>query len=345
MSDPNRGSGGLGFSVITGTTVARIIEEDIEGCINIVRDAYLAHHHGRSVNPSSVFLRFKDKPNARVIALPSHLDAPWHATGIKWIASYPDNTRIGLPRASAVSILNNAETGYPFACLEASIISAARTAGSAALAAEFLCQNGRYVQNLSIIGTGFIARYVYRFVTKTGWRIDRVQLFDLDTTSANRFATNVCDLSRHSSVSLASDIGSAISRADLVLFTTTAGKPHVHDAVWLKHCPLVLHISLRDLAPELLLDACNVVDDVDHVMNADTSLHLAEKLTGTRSFVRGTLAEVIEGKWSPDNGKPVIFSPFGLGILDLAVAKWIYDQAAVRQELLTIQGFFHDLER
>jgi ornithine cyclodeaminase len=81
---------------------------------------------------------------------------------------------------------------------------------------------------------------------------------------------------------------------------------------------VVLHISLRDLAPELLLSACNVVDDVEHVMHADPWAHLAEELSGSRDFVAGTLAEVILGRCPFDHCRPVIFSPFGLGLLDLA---------------------------
>ena len=100
---------------------------------------------GASVNPQSVFLRFPDRPNARIIGLPSHLSAPWEVSGIKWIASYPDNIRAGLPRASAVLIINSHEHGYPLACLEASIISAARTAASAVLAARYLSANPYHV--------------------------------------------------------------------------------------------------------------------------------------------------------------------------------------------------------
>ena len=77
-----------------------------------------------------------------------------------------------------------------------------------------------------------------------------------------------------------------IRASDLVVFATVAGRPHVSDRSWFEHNPLVLHVSLRDLAPEILLDSANVVDDVDHCLKADTSPHLAEQLTGSRDFLR-----------------------------------------------------------
>jgi N-[(2S)-2-amino-2-carboxyethyl]-L-glutamate dehydrogenase len=322
-----------------------LIHSDLEGAISIIRDAYLTHARGQSVNPSSVFLRFPDKPNARIIALPSHLEDPWHLSGIKWIASYPDNIRSGVPRASAVLILNSHESGYPFACLEASIISAARTAASAVLAAEHLVADGRRARTLAIVGTGLIARYIYRFLSGTGWNIDRVLLYDINPAEAERFAARVCAPGQHSSVSVAPDLASALGAADLAVFATVAPKPHVHDPALLAHRPVILHISLRDLAPELLLDAYNVVDDVDHVMHADTSPHLAEKLTGSRAFVAGTLADVMQGLCPVDHNRPVIFSPFGLGLLDLALGKWVYDRAVQQGEHCAIGDFFYDLER
>jgi N-[(2S)-2-amino-2-carboxyethyl]-L-glutamate dehydrogenase len=344
----NSGAGGrsheLGFSVIRGETISRLVHGDPEGAICVIREAYLAHAHGQSINPAASFLKFGDKANARIIALPAHLDGRWRISGIKWIASFPDNIRDGLPRASAVLILNSHDCGFPFACLEASVISGARTAASAALAAELL-RGGRRTHALGIVGTGFIARYVYRLLIATQWEIEKVVLYDIDPAEARRFAAKVCDGTAHTSVTIAADLPEALRSSDLILFSTVASKPYVHDAGLLEHHPTVLHISLRDLAPELLLSACNIVDDIDHVLQADTSVHLAEKLTRSRSFLAGTLAEVIEGSYVSDSERTVIFSPFGLGVLDLALGKWVYDRAVAMGEYCAIDDFFYDLER
>jgi len=156
------------LSIINGKTVFDVVRARRSECIRIVREAYLAHADGQSVNPDSYFLRFPDKPDCRIIALPAYLGNGFDVAGLKWIASYPANVQRGFPRASAVLVLNNCETGYPFAILESSIISAARTAASAALAAHWLNGQSCRAQSLGIVGTGFIARYVYEFLVDTG---------------------------------------------------------------------------------------------------------------------------------------------------------------------------------
>jgi ornithine cyclodeaminase/alanine dehydrogenase-like protein (mu-crystallin family) len=108
---------------------------------------------------------------------------------------------------------------------------------------------------------------------------------------------------------------------------------------------LVLHVSLRDLAPEVLLASTNVVDDVDHCLKANTSPHLTEQRTGSRDFLLGTLDDVMAGRVIVPAGRPVIFSPFGLGVLDLAVGKYVYDKVASFGDLHIIDGFFHELRR
>src|SRR6266478_6387242 len=166
------------LSIINGKTVFDIIRAHRDECIGIVREAYLAHADGQSVNPDSYFLRFPGKPDCRIIALPAYLGDGFHVAGLKWIASYPGNVQRGFPRASAVLVLNSYETGYPLAILESSIISAARTAASAVLAAHWLSGQSCRAHSLGIVGTGFIARYVYDFLVDTGWAIEEVRLYD-----------------------------------------------------------------------------------------------------------------------------------------------------------------------
>ena len=136
-----------------------------------------------------------------------------------------------------------------------------------------------------------------------------------------------------------------IRSSDLIIFATVAGRPHVTDPAWFDHDPLVLHVSLRDLAPEILLASANIVDDVDHCLQAGTSPHLAEQLSGGRGFLLGTLDDVMAGRVTVAAGRPAVFSPFGLGVLDLAVGRYVYDEVARAGELNVIDGFFHELRR
>jgi 2,3-diaminopropionate biosynthesis protein SbnB len=270
------------LSIINGKTVSDIVRAQRAECIDVVRHAYLAHADGKSVNPDSYFLRFPGKPDCRIIALPAYLGDGFSVAGLKWIASYPGNVQRGFPRASAVLVLNSCDTGYPFAILESSIISAARTAASAALAAYWLNGRVRRAQTLGIVGTGFIARHVYDFLIDTGWTIKEVRLYDKSPDESEKFKDTACRGEHHRAVRVVPHVADVLSASDLILFTTVASTPHIADPWLFDHNPLVLHISLRDLAPEILLRSQNVVDDVEHVMKANTSPHLAEQQTRNR---------------------------------------------------------------
>src|SRR6266511_691760 len=98
------------LSIINGKTVFDIIRAHLDECIGVVRDAYLAHDQGKSVNPDSYFLRFHGNHEYRIIALPAYLGNGFDIAGLKRIASYTANIQRGFPRASAVLLLNNYET-------------------------------------------------------------------------------------------------------------------------------------------------------------------------------------------------------------------------------------------
>jgi ornithine cyclodeaminase/alanine dehydrogenase-like protein (mu-crystallin family) len=90
----------------------------------------------------------------------------------------------------------------------------------------------------------------------------------------------------------------------------------------------------------VILASQNFVDDVDHCLKAGTSLHLAEIETGRRDFVAGTLVDVLEKRIEPDFTRPRIFSPFGLGILDLAVGQFVLEEARSSGSAIEVPEFF-----
>jgi len=333
------------FAVISGAQVQQALQGSEKQIVELIEATYRVHGSGDSVNPPSYFLRFPDRPTSRIIALPASIGGQVRVDGLKWISSFPDNVASGIPRASAVLILNDHDTGYPFAVLESSIISATRTAASAALAADWLSRGRGRPTRVGFIGTGLINRYVHTFLAGTGWSFDEIGLFDLSADSAAGFHGYLDRTGSGGRVTVHGSAEDLIRASDLVVFATVAGAPHVHDPSWFAHNPLVLHVSLRDLSPEIILGSTNILDDVEHCLKADTSPHLAEQLTGNREFIAGTLDDVMCGRVGLPTDRPVVFSPFGLGVLDLAVGKHVYDTVTRSGDLQVIDGFFHDLNR
>jgi len=275
--------------------------------------------------------------------LPAHLGGAVQKSGIKWISSFPENRAGNLARASAVLILNDATTGYALACIEASLISATRTAASAALAAEHISPNP-FEGSLGVIGTGIIARTTIEWLLFRNWKFRKISLYDLDHREAEHFSKWLSE--QHN---IQADIQNrpedAVSDASLVLLTTTASEPYLNDEKLFEHSPTVLHLSLRDICTNVILASQNIVDDVDHCLKAKTSLHLTEMATGNRDFVAGTLVDVLNKKLKPDHDRPRIFSPFGLGVLDLAVGNLVLEKAIASKTAIELPQFFSNSAR
>jgi len=333
------------FAVVSGAQVQRALQGREKQVVELVEATYLVHAAGDTVNPPSYFLRFPDRPSARIIALPASIGGDVRVHGVKWISSFPDNVAAGIPRASAVLILNDHQTGYPFACLEASVISATRTAASAALAADRLTRDRGRPARVGFVGVGLIARYVHTYLTGTGWSFDEVAVHDLSADSAAGFCGYLERTGTAGRVTVHDSPEAVVRASDLVVFATIAGQPYVSDVSAFTHCPVVLHVSLRDLAPEVLLASANLVDDVEHCLKADTSPHLVEQRTGNRDFLLGTLADVMTARVAVPTDRPVVFSPFGLGVLDLAVGRFVHDEVARAGDLHVVDDFFTELSR
>lgn len=327
------------LTIVKGAEVHSILKGRETELMRAVRNAYVAHAKGNSSLPHSTFLTFPNESRNRIIALPAFLADDFQVAGLKWIASFPANPEQGLDRASAVLILNSAQTGFPVAILESSIISAKRTAASAALAASVL--HGRAAERVGMIGCGLINYEIARFLLAAELGVKSLLIYDVSLPQAQQFKRKCRELSPELEVELAGDVKSALSQAQLISFATTASKPHIPDVAACAEGSTILHISLRDLAPEVILSCDNVVDDVDHVARAQTSIHLAEQLAGNRDFIRCTLADVLMGRHEPrrDPTKIVVFSPFGLGVLDLAVGQMVLNLARAAGRYTSIDSF------
>ena len=305
-----------------------------------VQKAYETHQAGQSSLPHSTFLRFPDNDRNRIIALPAYLGGKFEVAGMKWISSFPENLNHGLERASAVMILNSALTGQPETILEGSVISAKRTAASVGLAAGTLTA-GQEISTVGLIGTGLINFEVVRFLNASCAEIRKLRVFDLDINRAKQFQKRCYDTFDRVEVEVMREIRDAFSNTSLISLATTATTPHIDD---LSHCApgtTILHVSLRDLSPQVILACDNIVDDVDHVCRANTSLHLAEQLVGNRDFIRCSLAEILGGSAPARRNEDdiAIFSPFGLGVLDVAVGALVRDLAIANRIGTTLDSF------
>ena len=296
--------------------------------LDAVQKAYETHSRGASSLPHSSFLRFPDSDKDRIICLPAYLGGDYQLAGVKWIASMPDNVARGMERASAVMILNDRVTGRPGAVIEGSIISKQRTAASAALASRVLAPGEPGA--IGFVGCGPINTAIAQFLTAVWPNVDRLMAFDLDPARAEAFGVAMRAQRPGADFKVASSMEDLLGECPMVSFATTAITPYVDDLDASPAGATILHISLRDLKVGAILSNHNIVDDLDHVNRAATSIHLASQQEGDTDFVHGSLGDILLGKVNlpeRDNRK-LIFTPFGLGVLDLAVADLVMNTLA-----------------
>jgi N-[(2S)-2-amino-2-carboxyethyl]-L-glutamate dehydrogenase len=306
------------LKIIGSSHIERWLDAHPQRVFDLVRNVYVTHAEGKTVNPDSYFLRFPDSDRNRIIALPASIEDNEPIAGIKWISSFPENVAHGIDRASALLILNDRRTGYPLACIEGSSISAARTAASAAVGAQYLHSTPGEVKQLGIIGCGPIAFRAVSLLVQLGWNIGALTLADLSEERAQLFSQKCQGIGLNG---LPSTVEETIQTSDMMIFATSAVTPSIEDLQWFSHAPTVLHMSLRDLSPDIVAASQNVADDVQHCLKANTSLDLAYRRIGNDHFIDGDISALIGGRIQPDLSRARIFSPFGMGVLDLAVAR------------------------
>lgn len=316
--------------LVSANEVEALLHGEEIALMDLVGAAYATHGRGETVVPHSCFLRFP-AGRERIIALPAYLGGGFRLAGMKWIASFPGNVARGGERASGVVVLNCPDTGRPRAVVDGGIVSAKRTAASAAVAARALhVGDGGPPRSIGFVGCGAINFETLRFLRVVWPGLARILVTDLSRPRAETFVARACVAFSGLEAATVDSWHDVMTSVPLVSLATTAMAPYV-DELPSGSLRTVLHLSLRDLAPAVVLAADNVVDDADHVCRADTSLERTERMSGGRAFIRCTLADVLAGCAAPKRGaRTTIFSPFGLGILDIAVANFVCGRAEAR---------------
>lgn len=330
------------FKVISGVEISNYLDQETESILKVVEETYLMHKNGTTNNPDSYFLKFPDSNKNRIIALPSSINDPkTKIAGIKWIASYPGNIEKNLQRASAIMILNDYETGYPLALLEASQISAHRTAASGAMTVGALSDRGRDINTVTLVGCGVLGQKTINYVKALGIDIKKMVVYDIN----KEYAVSFVERNNHFEKCIVASTLKEAFDSDLVVLATTSANPYINISdIDLKQ-QIILNISLRDLSPDIIENSINVVDDIDHCMKAQTSCHLTEQKLGNRNFINAVIADVLDGSFEDDTSKPIVISPFGLGVLDLALAHQIYKYKYNDESTVNVKNFLPDMKR
>jgi len=332
--------GNKSIVILTGQEIVSLLKNKEEEIIKIIKQAYTTHSDGDSSLPHSNFLRFPNDYSNRIISLPAYLGGDFNLAGIKWISSFPKNINQKKERASAVLIINSIETGRPIAVLEGSIISCKRTAASAALAADYIGYNKRF-EDIGIIGCGLINFETLRFILKIRPEIKKLYIYDKVEDRAKQFKAFCERKYDNLIVKLCKEYLEVFENTKLLTFATTATTPYLNDIDAFSPGSVILNISLRDLSADIILSADNIVDDINHIFRENTSVHLAEKRVKNTSFVRCTLSDILKGDYAQKKGNEIsVYSPFGLGVLDIALGGYVLKLAKGGKMGTEINSFF-----
>jgi len=308
--------------IATGIGMERVLD---------VIESVLGLHASGGVNlPSKVILDLGERERGRINAMPAYLGGEFEMCGMKWIAGFPKNpVKYGIPRAHALTILNDAETGVPLAVMDGTCISAMRTGAVTGVGAKYLARADSNI--VGIIGCGVQARTQIMGLKAAVPSITKLKGFDVREDAALEFlrwaGENLGLRCEH-----AKSARQAVEGSDIVVTVTVADEPIVKDP-WLKEGSFFAHVgSYQEEEEAVVYNSDKIVVDIwEEVLHRGTPL-LARLFTEgkiDRSRIHANIGEIIlgtkKGRESPL--ERIFFSPLGLGSEDIALATLVFREA------------------
>jgi len=295
--------------------------------IRVVEEAFIAWKQGRaSMPPKSYLVVERGDFRAMPAAVPG-------AAGVKWVNVHTQNPAMGLPTVMAVYILSDPDTAYPLALMDATEITAYRTAAAAAVASRYLAR--RNSRTLGIVGAGKQARYQVLAHAEL-FQIAEVRAFDCSPAAVDALAAALAGMS----VRACSAEEAAAS--DIVCTLTPSHEP-VLKHEWVKAGTHINAVGAdapgkQELDPEILKQALVVVDDIRQAGAAgEINVPVSTGLFRVED-VYADLGELITGArpGRTGDGQITVFDSTGVAIEDVAVARLVYDRARESGRHLTV---------
>lgn len=294
-----------------------------EDTCRIIREALIEHGKKSVVMPPKHGVHPGKVEGAHCNAMPAYIPK-LGALGIKWVSGFPGNRDKELPYIMGTLIINDDETGAPLAIMEASWITAMRTATVSGLVAESCAREDTKV--LGIVGAGVQGRFTMQAIVQAMPGLERIRVFDIDRRTLRESVEKMSKQAETDIVPEESAQGALLESDIMVTATSFVEKPYVRKE-WLRKGDLGILVHHRgwENGAFYLADKL-VVDDW-----AQTKSYGMEDggFYGNLPDCYGELGEILAGLKPGRERKEerIVAITCGLAILDVAVGKMIYEKA------------------
>lgn len=284
--------------------------------IEAVETAFKDKAEGQAIMPPKLIVPL---PEGDIRAMPAYLPKQ-NVAGVKVVNSHPNNIKKGLPSIMATLVMIEPETGFPIAVIEATYLTALRTAAAGALATKTLARSNS--SKLAILGAGVQGRFQlhsHKFVLP---QIEQVKVWSLHEDLAWQLKSEFEAL-LGVEIIVCSSPEEAIRDADVIVTTTPSRQPIVQND-WVSGgvhftCIGADAPGKQELDPAILKRARIFLDDLSQgIESGEVNVPIHKGLLKPEEIV-GELGEVLigkkEGRRSDDD--VTIFSSTGLAIQDV----------------------------
>jgi len=298
-------------------------------CIALMREALIKLASGEVHQPLRTIVR---PPNAAGVMglMPSYVGGDDAAYGLKTVCVFPGNPAKGKDAHQGAVLLFSAETGELRALMNASAITAIRTAAVSGVATDLLARED--ASDLAIIGAGVQARTHLKAMAEVR-PIKRCRVASRSIEHAGQLAKEMSG-NVPFAIEPVDSVAKALDGADLVATVTNSKEPvvqrewisaGVHLNVVGSSTPLAREVDTATIAESALF-----VDRRESTLNeaGDYLFAMRESAIGPE-HIRAELGEVLTGQ-KPGRTSPeeiTLFKSLGLAVEDLAAANYLYRQA------------------